>query len=85
MGQGRKGSLREVKSACGWRCLRRCSLHRQSSEVSSSDLALRAKASAAMTDGSCRAVFPHDLGITIGAYGPQHGTLEGGTAAGAAR
>ena len=45
---------------------------------------LRARASPIMPDGSCRTVFPHDLAVTISAYGMQADTVGGGTAAGAA-
>ena len=50
MGHGRRGSLREVKSACGWRYLRRCeAAHWMSSQLSSSDLALRARTSSCLS------------------------------------
>eukprot|EP00964_Phaeocystis_antarctica_P025887 scaffold14557_cov39-Phaeocystis_antarctica.AAC.1 len=55
-----------------------------SSQLSSSDLALRARASPIIPNGSCRTVSRGYVGFTISAYGMQADTVGGGTAAGAA-
>ena len=56
---------------------RRWSLHWEDAQLSSTDLALRARAPPDIPDGSCRPVFPHSLKHMIGPYGAQRSTLGG--------
>ena len=57
---------------------RRWSLHWKDAQLSSTGLALRARAPPDIPGGSYRPVFPHSLKHKIGPYGAQRSTLGGG-------